>query len=137
MKIALISFCGKGDARSAALVQALLKSAEEAGGSAELFDGLADEGQQRLALFDYIAVVAKKKGFFGGHLPDRAKEFLDAAPSIAGKKGAALIVKSGPFGNGKACTNLMSLLEKEGVLLDYFDVISGVEAARECGKKLG
>ena len=137
MKIALISFCGKGDSKSAALVQAVLKSAEEAGGSAELFDGLADEGQQRLALFDYIAVVAKKKGFFGGQLPDRAKEFLDAAPSIAGKKGAALIVKSGPFGNGKACSNLMSLLEKEGVLLDYSEIISGVEAARACGKKLG
>ena len=118
-------------------MQAVLKSAEEAGGSAEIFDGFADDGKPRLALFDYIAVVAKKKGFFGGQLPDRAKEYLDSAPSIAGKKGAALIVKSGPFGNGKACSNLMRLLEKEGVLLDYSEIISGVEAARACGKNLG
>lgn len=137
MRIALISFCGKGDSKPSELVQAILKSAEEAGGSLELFDGFSDEGQARLALFDYIAVVAKKKGFFGGHIPSRAAEFLDGASSIAGKKGAAIIIKAGPFGNGKACASLMRLLERAGVLVDYSEIISGAGAARACGEKLG
>lgn len=137
MKIALLSFCDKGDSKSAAIVRAVLKSAEDAGKNVELFDGFLDDGKLRLALFDYIAVIAKKKGFFGGRVHERAEEFFATAPSVAGKKGAAFIVQSGPFGNGKACSALMQLLEKEGVLLDYFDIIGGLEAARACGEKLG
>ena len=137
MRIALISFCGKDDSKASAIIREIVKSAREAGGDIELFDGFLDEGHARFVLFDYIAIAAKKKGLFGGHLPSRVSEFFDGVATVAGKKGAAIIVQSGPFGNGKACANLMHVMEKQGILLDYFDIIGGADAARACGEKLG
>ncbi len=137
MRIALISFCDKDDSRSASIVDALLKAAEKTGGAVESFNGQDDAGQTKLSFFDYIAVVVKKKGLFSGNIPPRVKEFLAESGTVAGKKGAAFVISSGVFGNSKACANLMRVLEKEGLLLDYSDILKNREQAVESGKKIG
>lgn len=136
MKIALIHFCG-GDSRSSAMVDALRQSAEKSGGAVECFDGQRDLDQTKLSFFEYIVVVVKKQGLFSGAVSPRVKEFLDTAGNIAGKKGAAFVVSGGVFGNAKTCANLMRVLEKEGLLLDYSDILKNKGQALESGKKIG
>lgn len=137
MRIALVSFCDKDDSRSSSIVDILRQAAEKKGGTVELFNGNDDVGQTKLSFFDYITVVLKKKGLFSGSIPPRVKEFLAESGTVAGKKGAAFIISSGIFGNAKACSNLMGVLEKEGLLLDYSDILKSKEQAGESGNKIG
>lgn len=137
MKVALICFYDGKDARTEVIAGAVRQSAEEAGNTVQVLDGMQETGPAALALSDYIAVIARKSGFFGSALPSRIKEFFAAAGSVAGKKGAALLVSYGLFGNRKAYENLMRSMEKEGVVLDYSDILRNRDEARAGGKNLG
>ncbi|MEE0999330.1 MAG: hypothetical protein UIH41_06695, partial [Treponemataceae bacterium] len=63
-------------------------------------------------------------------------EVLATCGNVSGKKGCALIVKSGLFSQ-KFCNSVMKKMEKEGMKIDYFDVINNVDHAAHVGKKIG
>ena len=136
MHVALISFCPARDGRSKEILKRLEAASSSRGNRVDLIDGNSDIGSVRLTMFDYIAVVINSPGVFSARVPLRVREFLAASGTIGGKKGCALVIKSG-FLSGKACANLMETLEAEGVKLDYFDVIRSADHAAYAGTKIG
>jgi len=136
MRVAFISFCPSKAERSIKLIKALGASSISRGNQVDLFNGFEDLVNTRLTMYDYISVVIEPKGLFSGKIYPRIGEFLAMSGNITGKKGCALVLKSG-FASEKSCRNLMRTMESEGVKLDYFEVIRDEEHARSAGTKIG
>ncbi len=136
MRVALITFFPRKDDSLSSILKKLQGGSAERGNQVEVFNGHEDLSNTRLTMYDYIAVVMKPAGLFGGKIPPRIAEYLATSGTISGKKGCALVVKSG-FASNKACQNLMRAMEAEGVKLDYFEVIRDADHAAWVGKKIG
>ena len=136
MRVALVSFCPKKDEKSVSAVKALEVAAVAQGHQVDVIDGNEDLVNTRLTMYDYIAAVVKPRGIIGGKIAPRVSEFFAASGMISGKKGCALVLKSG-FSSEKTCRSLMKAMEGEGVKLDYFDVVRDNDHARYVGKKIG
>ncbi len=89
-----------------------------------------------MAMFDYIAVVTVPTSIIGAKLPVKMSEILSNHGSLTGKKGCALVVKNG-FSSNKMSRITMHAMEKEGMVIDYFDIIDTPGYATHVGKKLG
>jgi hypothetical protein len=61
---------------------------------------------------------------------------LAAGSSLVGKKSAAFIKKGGLF-TGKALANLMKVMEKEGLLVNWSDILLNPAHAEALGKRIG
>ena len=136
MRVALVSFCPAADKRTSSIIKKLENGSSSRGNQVEVLNGFENLANTRLTAFDYIAVVVQIKGLFQSKIPSRISEYLANSGSINGKKGCALVLKSGFFSN-KACRRLMQIIESEGVKLDYFEVIENEEHASIAGKKIG
>lgn len=136
MRVALITFVPLRDSKYSSAVKKLQASASEGGNQVDLLNGLEDLTNTRLTMYDYIACVARPAGFIGGKILPRVAEYLGTSGSISGKKGCALILKSG-ISSEKACRTLMKAMEAEGVKLDYFDVVRDPDHAAWVGRKIG
>jgi len=136
MRVALITFCPANGSGVEEKIKALVAATTGVGHQVDVFNGYQDMVNTRLTMYDYIAVVFKPTGLFGGKLPGRVGEFLAASGNTSGKKACALVLKSG-FSAEKACRNLMRTMEAEGMKLDYFEIIRDVDHARYVGKKIG
>ena len=66
----------------------------------------------------------------------KLEELFASCGSAAGKKGCALVLKFGLSSN-KMCNVLMDQLERQGMKLDYFEVIENAEHSVAVGKKIG
>ena len=62
---------------------------------------------------------------------------LLASASLAGKKGAAFLKKTGPFFVNKALCNLMRVMEKEGMMVNWSEVLLSSDHANAMGKRIG
>jgi len=89
-----------------------------------------------MAMFEYIAVLTAASSFIGAKLPSKLPEILSSHGILAGKKGCALVAKYG-LSSAKMCRITMRAMEKEGMVLDYFEVIENVGHAAYVGKKIG
>jgi len=135
MRIALITFFQSAFIRGPSIVDQLVTAATEAGNTVTVIDGTVSGSIAALATYDYLAIAAVPKGPFGG-LSNRVKEFLRSNGSVSGRRGCALIC-GGLFFRQKTCTKLMHVLEAEGMMLDYFEVVDNHQQARQAGTKLG
>jgi len=133
MRIALVSVPAKRGS-TPDYVSALAKGMESMGHRVDIVDGWTGDGI-RLPAYDYIAVAAEQVSLFGGRLPEALGRIL-AAGSIGGKKSAAFLKKTCPF-TGKALSNLMRAMEKEGLLINWSDIILSVPQAEAIGKRIG
>ena len=115
-------------------VRALAKGMEAMGHRADLLDAWTGDGS-RLPAYEYIAVCAEAVSLFGGKMPDALRRLL-ASGNLAGKKSAAFLKKTGPFAT-KALTNLMRGMEKEGMCINWSDIILSTEHAEALGKRIG
>lgn len=136
MRVALITFFPLRDEKLSAVVRKLQAGSAERGNQVDLFNGLEDLTNTRLTMYDYIATVVRPSGLIGGKIPPRVSEYLATSGSISGKKGCALVIKSG-FSSNKTCRTLMRAMEAEGVKLDYFEIIRDADHAAWVGKKIG
>jgi len=136
MRVALITFFPHGEGKLSSIVRKLQAASAEKGNQVDLFNGLEDLTNTRLTMYDYVAAVVRPAGFVGGKIAPRVSEYLATSGMISGKKGCALVIKSGLSSN-KACRTLMRAMEAEGVKLDYFDVIRDADHAAWVGKKIG
>jgi hypothetical protein len=106
---------------------------ESMGHRVDVVDAWTDDGR-RLPGYEYVAVAAE--ALFGGRMPEPLGKILAAAGSLAGKKSAAFLRKTSPF-TGKALANLMRAMEKEGMRVNWSDVILGPAQAEALGKRIG
>lgn len=136
MRIALITFKKEKNATFNKIVKDMVESAQKNGHDVQVFDGYEDLTNTRLTVFEYITVVYQSSSFFSGKLPERIKDYFSASGSILGKKVSSFVVKKG-FRSLKESQNLMKILESQGVVIDYFDVLTSAAQASYAGKKIG
>jgi hypothetical protein len=136
MRVALISFCPSQDDKASKIIKTLQSVSTGEGNQVDLINGFEDLVNTRLTMYDYVAAVVKPKGFIGAKVNPRVSQFLATSGNVSGKKGCALVIKSG-LSSEKTCRNLMRAMESEGVKLDYFEVVRDDEHARYAGKKIG
>jgi hypothetical protein len=116
-------------------VKALAKGMESMGHRVDIIDGWTEDGY-RLPGYEYIAVTSEPLSFFSGKIPEPLGKLLSAGSSLVGKKSAAFIKKGGLFG-GRALSNLMKAMEKEGMLVNWSEVLLNPPHAEALGKRIG
>lgn len=116
-------------------VKALAKGMESMGHRVDIVDAWTEDGM-RLPGYEYIVTVAEQLSLFGGKMPEALSKILNCGTGLVGKKGAAFLKKAGPF-TGKAMANVMRAMEKEGMVVNWSDIIFSAPHAEALGKKIG
>ena len=117
-------------------VKSLAGGMESMGHRVDILDAWIDDGY-RLPGYEYIAVCAEPTSFWGGKMPTTLPKILAAGSSLVGKKSAAFIKKTGFFFINKSLSNLMRAMEKEGMLVNWSDIILSSAQAQALGKRIG
>jgi hypothetical protein len=135
MRVLILHFLSVRNEKHAGILKKLEQAAAAAGHQVTVC-GEKDTVNLHTAMYEYIAVVTAPSGFIGAKLPEKLPEILSTHGSVSGKKGCALVVKPGLF-SGKMCRLTMHAMEKEGMVVDYFDIIESADHAAFVGKKIG
>ena len=115
-------------------VLALAKGIEAMGHTVEIVDAWTDDGM-RLPGCQYIAIATEPLSFFSAKIPDVVKKILSSR-GIDGKKSAAFVRKAGLRSN-KALYNLMTAMEKEGMLVNWSEILLNAPHAEAMEKRIG
>ena len=134
MRIAVISAPARRGA-SSDHAQALAKGMESMGHKVDIIDAWADDGM-RLPGYEYIVIVSEPVSFFSAKIPEALPKILSVGSGIGGKKSAAFVKKGGLRSN-KALTNLMHAMEKEGMMVNWCDILLNAPHAEAMGKRIG
>ena len=132
MRIAVISVSSHRDGPKD-YVKALASGMESMGHRVDVLN--AEDGY-KLPSYEYIAVCAEAASFWGGKMPEALPKLL-ATASLSGKKGAAFLKKTSPLFINKALCNLMRAMEKEGMLVNWSEVLLSSDHANAMGKRIG
>ncbi|MDR1216350.1 MAG: hypothetical protein LBK25_06685 [Treponema sp.] len=116
-------------------ITALQKGFESMGHRSDVIDAWTDDGF-RLPSYEYIVVSAETLSFFSRKFPDCLSKILAATGGVAGKKSAAFLGKKCLFIN-KALAGLMSIMEKEGMFVNWSDTLLSAEQAEALAKRIG
>jgi menaquinone-dependent protoporphyrinogen IX oxidase len=116
-------------------VTSLAKGMESMGHRVDIIDVWTEDGM-KLPGYEYIAVAAEPVSFFSGKINTKIQKILAAGSSVTGKKSAAFIKKSGLF-TGRALANLMRAMEKEGMVVNWSDILFNGPHAEAMGKHIG
>jgi len=116
-------------------VRSLAKGMESMGHRVDVLDAWTEDGY-RLPGYEYIAVIAEPNSFFSGKINAKISKVLAAGSSLSGKKSAAFIKKQGLFTN-RALANLMRTMEKEGMVVNWSDILFNAPHAEAMGKRIG
>ena len=116
-------------------VAALAKGMESMGHSVETIDAWTDNGM-RLGIFDFIAIVTEPVSFFSATIPETVSKILSEGTGLGGKKSAAF-VKRGGLRPGKTLAALMKAMEKEGMMVNWSDILFNASHAEAIGKQIG
>ena len=116
-------------------VQALAKGMEMMGHRADVIDAWTDNGM-RLPGYEYIVVVAEPASFFSAKIPEALPKMLSAGSGLGGRKSAAFVKKSGLRSN-RTLTNVMNAMEKEGMVVNWCDILFNAPHAEAMGKHIG
>jgi hypothetical protein len=108
---------------------------ESMGHRVDVIDAWTEDGM-RLPGYEYIVVTAESIGFFSGKLPDALSKVLSAGSGLGGKRSAAFIKKGGLF-SGRALFNVMKAMEKEGMRVNWSDILLNPPHAEALGKHVG
>jgi hypothetical protein len=115
-------------------VEALVKGMVSMGHRADVIDAYSDDGY-RLPAYEYVVAVTEPVSFFSGNIPESIPKILCAGSGLVGKKSAAFVKKSGLF-TAKALASLMKAMEKEGMMVNWSDVLLNPPHAEAMGKRI-
>jgi menaquinone-dependent protoporphyrinogen IX oxidase len=116
-------------------IRSLAKGMESMGHRVDIIDIWKEDGM-KLPGYEYIAVTAEPVSFFSGKINDKIPRILAAGSSLSGKKSAAFIKKTGFF-SSRALSNLMRSMEKEGMVVNWSDLLLNNPHAEAMGKHIG
>jgi len=116
-------------------VKALAKGIGLMGHMVDVIDAWTDDGI-RLPGYDYVAVVTETMSLFSAQVPEAVKKVLSVGSGLGGKKSAAFVRKGGLRFN-KTLSNLMRVMEKEGMVVNWSDVLLNAPHAEAMGKRIG
>ena len=117
-------------------VKSLARGMESMGHRVDVLDAWTEDGY-RLPGYEYIAVCAEACSTWGGKMPEVLQKVLGAGSGLVGKKSAAFLKKTSPFFINKALTNLMRAMEKEGMLVNWSEILFNAPHAEALGKRIG
>jgi hypothetical protein len=135
MRIAMIS-APKSRSGVPEYVKSLAKGMESMGHRVDIIDAWTEDGF-RLPGYEYIAVCAEAASAWGGKMPEALPRILSSGSGLVGKKSAAFLKKTGPFFINKALWNLMKAMEKEGMMVNWSEIILNPAHAEALGKRIG
>ncbi|MDR0389579.1 MAG: hypothetical protein LBH73_05870 [Spirochaetaceae bacterium] len=138
MRIAVIVFPAKKNSAAKNFppwAASLARGMEAMGHRVELMDGYGGE-LRGLPGYDYLALLTEPRSFLSGKIPPAISAALASSGSLGRKKGAAFIKKKGPF-SMRALSRLMALMEKEGIIINWSDLILNPAQAEALGKRIG
>jgi hypothetical protein len=116
-------------------VKALAKGLDSMGHRIDIVDVWTEDGY-KLPGYEYIAVVTEPVSAFSGKIQMNISKILAAGSSVAGKKSAAFVRKKGLFTN-RALSNLMRVMEKEGMVVNWSDILLNPPHAEALAKQIG
>jgi len=116
-------------------VQALAKGMGSMGHRVDVIDAWTGNGMC-LPGYEYIVIVSEPLSFFSAKIPEMLPRFLSMGSGIGGKKSAAFVKKGGLRG-GKTLINLMHAMEKEGMIVNWDDILFNAPHAEAMGKRIG
>jgi len=116
-------------------VKSLAKGMEMMGHRVDIIDAWTEDGM-KLPGYEYVTVVTEPVSFFSGKINSRITRVLAAGSTLSGKKSAAFIKKSGLFYN-RALSRLMHAMEKEGMVVNWSDILFNAPHAEAMGKHIG
>ncbi|MCL2093447.1 MAG: hypothetical protein FWH12_04545 [Treponema sp.] len=116
-------------------VKALVKGVESMGHRVEIIDAWTQDGF-RLPSFEYVIVCAEAIKGWGGKMPLSLPKVLTSGPGLVGKRGAAFIKKTGPLFTQRSLANLMKAMEKEGMRINWSDILLNTAQAEAMGKRI-
>jgi len=134
MRIAIVSAPARTQ-ETPDYVQGLAKGMESMGHRVDIIDMRTDDGM-RLPGYEYIAVVTEPLSLFTGKIPAKIARLLAAGSTLVGKRSAAFVKKTGLFYN-RALANLMRAMEKEGMRVNWSDILFNAPHAEALGKHIG
>jgi hypothetical protein len=117
-------------------VKSLAKGMESMGHRVDTIDAWTEDGF-RLPGYEYIAVCAEAVSGWRARMPDALPKILSAGSGLVGKKSAAFLKKTGPFFVNKSLSNLMKAMEKEGMLINWSEILLNAPQAEALGKRIG
>ena len=117
-------------------VKSLAKGIESLGHRVDILDAWTEDGF-KLPGYEYIAVCAEASSLWGGKMPEILPKVLAAGSGLVGKRSAAFLKKTGPIFVTKALANLMSAMEKEGMLVNWSEILLNAAQAEALGKRIG
>jgi len=117
-------------------VKALARGMESMGHRVDILDAWVDDGF-RLPGYEYITICAEAASAWGGKMPDALAKTLGTGSGLVGKKSAAFLKKTSPFFINKSLANLMRAMEREGMMVNWSDVILNAPHAEALGKRIG
>jgi len=134
MRIAVVSMPSRRRSPSD-YTQALAKGMELMGHRVDVVDAWTDDGM-RLPGYEYIVVVTEPASFFSAKVSEMLHKLLAAGSGVSGRKGAAFVKKSG-LRSGKTLINVMNAMEKEGMVINWGDLLFNAPHAEAMGKRIG
>ena len=117
-------------------VKSLAKGMESMGHRVDIVDAWTEDGF-RLPGYEYITVCAEAASAWGGKMPDALSKILSSGSGLVGKKSAAFLKKTGPLFINKALSNLMRAMEKEGMLVNWSEILLNAAQSEALGKRIG
>ncbi|MGL4983064.1 MAG: hypothetical protein ACRC4W_09510 [Treponemataceae bacterium] len=136
MKILLLHFLDTKNQTHKDILLGFEQAVKNKGNEINIFDGNDSSQNFHPALFDYISIVVPAAPIWGAKLPKKLTDFLSTTTALNGKKGCSFVIRAG-LTSGKMSKTLMAAMERQGVLLDYFDIIKSAKHARISGEKIG
>jgi len=116
-------------------VQALAKGMELMCHRVDVIDAWTDDGM-RLPGYEYIVVVTEPASFFSAKIPETLPKILSAGSGLGGRRSAAFVKKGGLRSN-RTLTNVMNAMEKEGMVVNWGDILFNAPHAEAMGKRIG
>ena len=133
MRIAVVSAPAARRA-PADYVKALVKGMAAMGHTVDIIDAWTEDGK-RLPSYEYVAVVTETLSPFSARVPDVVTKFLAAGSGLSGKKSASFVKKGGLRFN-KTLSNLMRDMEKEGMVVNWSDILLNAPHSEAMGKRV-
>jgi len=134
MRIALIS-APASRIKPPDYVSAMAKGMSRMGHHVDIIDAWTEDGF-RLPGYEYIAIITEPVSFFSSKIPVNISKILAAGSTLVGKKSAAFIKKAGLFYN-RSLFHLMKAMEKEGMRVNWSDILFNPPHAEAMGKHIG
>jgi len=116
-------------------VKALAKGIESAGHRVDIINAWTDDSM-RLPGYEYIVVVTDTHSFFSAKVSEALLKVFSAGSSVSGKK-SAVFVKKGGLRTNRTLVNVMNAMEKEGMVINWFDILFNAPHAEAMGKRIG